>query len=180
MMMSPPSTSHLPAPKMSSPLLYQMTRPSPLGDVLLAATDAGLAGVWFVEGQMHMPDSSEWLTNEQHSLLLSTAEQLMGYFKGQRQTFDLPLATSWGTPFQRRVWQALTQIPFGKTTSYGQIALAIGNPKAVRAVGAAIGQNPHSIVVPCHRVLGANGALTGFAGGLQRKHYLLQHEASHT
>lgn len=129
---------------------------------------------------MYMPDSSAWLTNEQHPLLLSTAAQLMGYFNGQRQTFDLPLATNWGTPFQRRVWQALTQIPFGKTTSYGQIANAIGNPKAVRAVGAAIGQNPHSIVVPCHRVLGANGALTGFAGGLQRKHYLLQHEASHT
>jgi len=180
MMMSPPSSSHLLTPKMPLPLLYQMTTLSPLGEVLLAATDAGLAGVWFVEGQMHMPDSSQWLSTEQHPLLLSTTEQLTDYFKGQRQTFDLPLATSWGTPFQRRVWQALLEIPYGKTTSYGQIAYAVGNPKAVRAVGAAIGQNPHSIVVPCHRVLGANGALTGFAGGLERKHYLLQHEASHT
>ena len=165
---------------MPTPLLYQMQMPSPLGEVLLAATEAGLAGVWFVHGQAHMPDSSQWLTHDQHPILLSTAEQLTDYFKGQRKTFDLSLATSWGTPFQRRVWQALTKIPYGQTTSYGQIAQAMGNPKAVRAVGAAIGQNPHSIVVPCHRVLGANGALTGFAGGLHRKHYLLQHEASHT
>ena len=164
---------------MPQPLLYQMQMPSPLGEVLLAATNTGLAGAWFVHGQAHMPDNSQWLTNDQHPLLLLTAEQLMGYFNGQRKTFDLNLATRWGTPFQRRVWQALTHIPYGQTTSYGQIALAIGSPKAVRAVGAAIGQNPHSIVVPCHRVLGAKGALTGYAGGLQRKQHLLEHEASH-
>lgn len=179
MMISAPPHNHLPLHLMPSPLLYQMQMSSPLGGVLLAATDAGLAGVWFVHGQAHMPDSSPWLTHEQHAVLLSTADQLTAYFNGQRQAFDLPLATSWGTPFQRRVWQALTQIPYGQTTSYGHIAQAIGNPKAVRAVGAAIGQNPHSIVVPCHRVLGAHGALTGFAGGLHRKQFLLHHEASH-
>jgi methylated-DNA-[protein]-cysteine S-methyltransferase len=165
---------------MPTPLLYQMQMPSPLGEILLAANDTGLAGIWFVHDQAHMPNSSPWLTNDQHPILLSTAEQLKAYFKGQRKTFDLNLATCWGTPFQRRVWQALTQIPYGQTTTYGQIAQAMGNPKAVRAVGAAIGQNPHSIVVPCHRVLGAKGALTGFSGGLHRKQYLLQHEASHT
>lgn len=166
-------------PAMSSPLISQMHMTSPLGEVLLAATDVGLAGVWFAQGQVHMPDSSLWLSDDKHPVLLSTAEQLTAYFNGQRQRFDLPLATPWGTPFQRLVWQALKQIPYGQTTIYGQIAGAIGNPKAVRAVGAAIGQNPHSLVVPCHRVLGANGALTGFAGGLRRKQYLLDLEASH-
>ena len=165
---------------MPTPLLYQMQTPSPLGEILLAANDTGLAGIWFVHDQAHMPDNRPWLTNDQHPNLLSTAEQLKAYFNGQRKTFDLNLATCWGTPFQHRVWQALTQIPYGQTTSYGQIAQALGNPKAVRAVGAAIGQNPHSIVVPCHRVLGAKGALTGFSGGMHRKQYLLQHEATHT
>ena len=165
---------------MPKPLLYQTQVSSPLGELLLAASNTGLAGVWFVDGQVHMPDSSQWLTHDQHPVLLSAAKQIAGYFNGQRQSFDLHLAKSWGTPFQRQVWQALMQIPYGHTTSYGQIAQAIGNAKAVRAVGAAIGQNPHSIVVPCHRVLGANGALTGFAGGLHRKQHLLQLEASHT
>jgi methylated-DNA-[protein]-cysteine S-methyltransferase len=165
---------------MPLPTLYQTQIASPLGAVLLAAADTGLAGVWFVHDQAHLPDHSGWQTHHQHPMLLTTAEQLTAYFNGQRQAFDLNLATCWGTPFQRRVWQALMQIPYGKTTHYGLIARAIGNPKAVRAVGAAIGRNPHSIVVPCHRVLGAQGALTGYAGGLSRKHFLLQHESSHT
>ena len=101
------------------------------------------------------------------------------YFQGLRHTFELSIQPAWGTPFQRAVWQALQRIPFGQTRTYGDIARDIGNPNAVRAVGAAIGQNPHSIIVPCHRVLGANGALTGFAGGLDRKQYLLAHEATH-
>ena len=180
MMISPPSNSLLPEHPMPMPPVYQMQMPSPLGEILLAANRTGLAGVWFVDGQAHMPNSSPWLSNDQHPILLATAEQLTDYFNGQRHAFDLNLASLWGTPFQRQVWQALTQIPYGQTTSYGQIAQAIGNPKAVRAVGAAIGQNPHSIVVPCHRVLGVNGALTGFAGGLHRKQHLLQHEATHT
>ena len=147
--------------------------------MLLAATEQGLAGVWFVHGQEHMPDSSEWTTDDAHPTLAAAAQQLREYFSGQRQSFDLPLQPAWGTPFQRDVWQALQRIPFGRTSTYGDIARDIGNPKAVRAVGAAIGQNPHTIVVPCHRVVGANGSLTGFAGGLDRKQYLLSHEATH-
>ncbi len=112
-------------------------------------------------------------------MLQAAQLQLHAYFAGQCRTFDLALQTLWGTPFQRQVWQALTQIPYGQTTTYGQLAHDIGNPKAMRAVGAAIGQNPHSIVVPCHRVLGANGSLTGFAGGLDRKQQLLDHESLH-
>jgi methylated-DNA-[protein]-cysteine S-methyltransferase len=150
-----------------------------LGDVLLAATEQGLAGVWFVHRQEHMPDSSNWVTDEAHPTLLAAVQQLHEYFSGQRQSFDLPLQPAWGTPFQRAVWLALQRIPYGRTSTYGDIARDIGNPKAVRAVGAAIGQNPHTIIVPCHRVMGTNGALTGFAGGLERKQHLLAHEATH-
>lgn len=147
--------------------------------MLLAATEQGLAGVWFVHHQVHMPNSSEWQSDNAHPTLLAAAQQLTEYFQGTRRTFELPLHPVWGTPFQRAVWQTLQHIPYGHTRTYGDIAHRIGNPKAVRAVGAAIGQNPHSIVVPCHRVIGANGSLTGFAGGLDRKKYLLTYEASH-
>lgn len=159
--------------------LFKSCCTSPLGEVLLAAGEFGLAGVWFVHGQAHMPDSSEWQTDNSHTTLQAATHQLAEYFSGERCAFELPLHPAWGTPFQRTVWQALQHIPYGQTSTYGQIARHIGNPKAVRAVGAAIGQNPHSIVVPCHRVLGLNGSLTGFAGGLDRKQYLLAHEAAH-
>ncbi len=159
--------------------LYQTHMTSPLGDVLLAATEQGLAGVWFVHRQEHMPDSSRWQRHDAHPTLQTAAQQLADYFQGKRHTFALPLHPTRGTPFQRAVWQALQGIAYGQTSTYGDIARAIGKPKAVRAVGAAIGQNPHSIIVPCHRVLGANGSLTGFAGGLDRKKYLLTHEATH-
>lgn len=166
---------------MTRPTLYQSHTTSPLGDVLLAATEQGLAGVWFVHGQAHMPDTRHWITDtthHTHTTLQAAAQQLHEYFKGQRLRFELPLHPAWGTSFQRAVWHALQAIPYGNTQTYGDIARGIGYPKAVRAVGAAIGQNPHSIVVPCHRVVGANGALTGFAGGLDRKQYLLAHEAT--
>ena len=166
-------------PATPTPRIFQSYTTSPLGDVLLAATEQGLAGVWFVQGQLHMPDSSRWTTNETHPTLLAAAQQLHEYFLGQRQSFDLPLQPTWGTPFQRTVWQALQRIPYGRTSTYGNIARDIGNPKSVRAVGAAIGQNPHCIIVPCHRVVGANGSLTGFSGGLDRKQHLLLHEATH-
>jgi methylated-DNA-[protein]-cysteine S-methyltransferase len=117
--------------------------------------------------------------NDTHPTLQAVAQQLTDYFTGQRHTFDIALQPAWGTPFQRAVWQALQRIPYGHTRTYGDIARDIGNPKAVRAVGAAIGQNPHSIIVPCHRVVGANGSLTGFAGGLARKKHLLALEATH-
>jgi len=157
----------------------QMHTTSPLGDVLLAATEQGLVGVWFVFGQAHMPDTRRWVADNAHPVLQNAAEQLHEYFQGKRLLFDLPLHTTGGTPFQRSVWQALQAISYGKTQTYGDVARKIGNAQAVRAVGAAIGQNPHSIIVPCHRVVGANGSLTGFAGGLDRKQYLLTHEATY-
>ena len=160
-------------------LIYQSHTTSPLGDVLLAATPQGLAGVWFVHRQEHLPDSRQWVTDNAHPTLMAASTQLHEYFDGQRQTFEIQLQPAWGTPFQRAVWQSLQRIPYGHTSTYGDIARDIANPKAVRAVGAAIGQNPHSIIVPCHRVLGTNGSLTGFAGGLDRKKYLLALEAAH-
>ena len=159
--------------------VFQCHSTSPLGDVLLAATEHGLAGVWFVEGQQHMPDTNGWRTDNTHPALKTATQQLAEYFNGQRQTFDLTLYPTWGTPFQRAVWQALQYIPYGRTSTYSDIARHIGKPKAVRAVGAAIGQNPHTILVPCHRVVGTNGSLTGFAGGLERKTFLLTLEATH-
>lgn len=162
------------------PPIFQSRTPSPLGDVLLATIDQSLIGVWFVQGQAHMPDTQHWIDHDAHPTLQAAAHQLHEYFNGQRQTFDVPLQAAWGTAFQRAVWQGLQRIPYGRTVSYGQLARDMKNPQAVRAVGAAIGQNPHSILVPCHRVLGANGALTGFAGGLERKKYLLAHETRHT
>ena len=161
------------------PLIHQSHTTSPLGDVLLAATEQGLAGVWFVHRQEHLPDSRAWVTDNTNPTLVAAATQLREYFDGQRQTFEIQLQPAWGTPFQRAVWQALQRIPYGHTSTYGDIARGIDNPKALRAVGAAIGQNPHSIIVPCHRVLGANGSLTGFAGGLDRKKHLLALEATH-
>ncbi len=163
---------------MPVPHLSSLRIPSPLGEVLLAASDDGLAGVWFVHQQAHMPDSSHWQLAPLHPVLNATAQQLNAYFAGTRHTFELVVAPAWGTPFQHSVWQALQRIPYGQTRTYGEIARAIGNPQAMRAVGAAIGQNPHTIVVPCHRVVGAKGALTGFAGGLDRKQFLLAHEAA--
>jgi methylated-DNA-[protein]-cysteine S-methyltransferase len=148
---------------------------SPLGPMTLAATACGLAGVWF-DGQKHMPDSSAWPQDPRHPLLLQAQQQLQEYFAGQRQHFTLPLDIQGGTPFQQSVWRALLEIPASTTLAYGALAQRIGKPAAVRAVAAAVGRNPISIVIPCHRVLGANGALTGYAGGLERKVALLQGE----
>jgi methylated-DNA-[protein]-cysteine S-methyltransferase len=150
---------------------------SPLGTMLLAATDRGLAGLWFV-GQRHGPDSSGWREDPRHPLLLQAAAQLAEYFAGRRTAFGLPLDLQAGTPFQQSVWQALQAIPPGGTTSYAELGRRVGKPLAARAVGAAVGRNPVSIVVPCHRVLGTGGALTGYAGGLERKTALLRLEGA--
>ena len=150
-----------------------------LGPMTLAATPAGLAGVWF-EGQRHLPQAltfpASWPVSAQHPVLLKTALQLNEYFAGQRQVFDLPLDLSGGTIFQQSVWRAMLSIEAGQTSSYGSISKTINNAAAVRAVGAAVGRNPISVIVPCHRVLGANGQLTGYAGGLDRKTALLKLE----
>ena len=148
---------------------------SPLGPMIVAATDSGLAGVWF-EGQRHLPDSSGWPHAPGHPVLATAVQQLSDYFAGRRTRFDLPLDLQGGTAFQQSVWQALLAIPSGATTSYGDLSQRVGRPTAVRAVAAAIGRNPVSIVVPCHRVLGRDGSLTGYAGGLERKSALLDLE----
>jgi methylated-DNA-[protein]-cysteine S-methyltransferase len=153
---------------------------SALGGITLAATGAGLAGVWF-DGQRHAPDMHDthgWQRDDDHPVLRAAASQLTEYFAGRRQRFELPLDLSHGTAFQQSVWRALLALPAGQTTSYGALAIDIGKPKAVRAVGAAVGRNPISVIVPCHRALGADGSLTGYAGGLDRKKALLELEGA--
>jgi methylated-DNA-[protein]-cysteine S-methyltransferase len=157
----------------------QSTVSTPLGDMRLAASAVGLAGAWFISGQRHLPPDehiASWLPSPDHPVLLAASEQLSAYFRSERQAFDLPLDLSSGTPFQQAVWHALLGIASGHTLSYGGVAHGIHRPAAVRAVGAAIGRNPLSIIVPCHRVIGASGALTGYAGGLDRKAALLRLE----
>ena len=159
--------------------IVQTTFQSPLGKMIIAATDKGLAGLWF-EGQRHLPPELagpvQWPSDPEHPVLQQVMTQLTEYFTGQRTQFDVPLDLAYGTAFQQSVWQALLKIPQGGTASYGEVSQRIGKPAAVRAVGAAVGRNPVSIIVPCHRVMGANGALTGYAGGLERKTALLKLE----
>jgi methylated-DNA-[protein]-cysteine S-methyltransferase len=149
---------------------------SPLGKLLLAASERGLAGVYFEEHK-HFKGMAGWLRDDQYPVLQQTQQQLAAYFAGDRREFDLPLDMSQGTVFQQSVWRALRTLAFGSTASYLSIAQSIGNPGAVRAVGAANGRNPISIVVPCHRVIASSGALTGYAGGLSNKTALLALEA---
>ena len=144
---------------------------SPLGPLLLARTAEGLAGVWF-EDQKHHPGRLDAPQVDDDALLVRTAAQLQAYFDGASESFDLPLDLQ-GSAFQRAVWAALLAIEPGATRSYADIARAIGAPRAVRAVGSAVGRNPVSVIVPCHRVVGSGGALTGYAGGLDRKRALL-------
>ena len=150
---------------------------SPLGHLLLAATPQGLSGAWFIEGQRGLPDWSSWgAPTHGHPLLGQAAREMDEYFAGRRQRFDVPLDLSGGTPFQQSVWHALLGIDAGDSQSYGQVAARIGQPAAVRAVGTAVGANPVSVIVPCHRVLGSTGTLAGYGGGLGRKVALLRRE----
>ena len=146
---------------------------SPVGTLTLVATDGVLSGL-FMTDQRHRPPV-EVFGVEDASPFPAVIEQLAEYFAGERSDFDLPLAAP-GSPFQHRVWAALRQIPYGETSTYGQIAEVIGRPGAARAVGLANGANPIGIVVPCHRVVGADGSLTGYGGGLERKQFLLDLE----
>jgi methylated-DNA-[protein]-cysteine S-methyltransferase len=150
---------------------------SPLGRMFLAATADKLVGVWF-EAQAHLPDLRGFRHTTTHPVLQNAADQLAQYFAGQRQGFELPLELGTGTAFQQNVWQALLSIPRGQTCSYKDLSMQVGKPAAMRAVGGAVGRNPLSVIVPCHRVLGAHGALTGYAGGLARKTALLQLEGA--
>ena len=147
---------------------------SPLGRLLLARSDRGLVGAWF-EGQKHHPPELDAPMHAADPMLLSVMRQLDAYFGGAAFDFDVPLDAV-ATPFQRDVWRALGAIPRGATTSYAEVARRIGRPAAVRAVGSAIGRNPLSIIVPCHRVIGSDGTLTGYAGGVARKMALLELE----
>ena len=143
----------------------------------LAAHDRALVWLGF-DGQKHAPDTDAWPLATGHPVLNLACEQLQQYFAAERSVFDVPVDLSGGTAFQQSVWHALLDIPFGATTSYGRIGQALGKPAAVRAVGGAVGRNPISIIVPCHRVVGSNGALTGYAGGVDRKIALLQLESA--
>jgi methylated-DNA-[protein]-cysteine S-methyltransferase len=149
---------------------------SPLGALLLVAGEHGLRGIYFDEHRHFKGKGADWRYDPDHAALSATCAQLDEFFAGTRTSFDVPLDLH-GTPFQQAVWQELLAIPFGKTVSYGQHAQRVGKPQAARAVGAAIGRNPISIIVPCHRVVGSNGSHTGYAGGLERKRDLLAFEA---
>jgi methylated-DNA-[protein]-cysteine S-methyltransferase len=149
---------------------------SPLGTLLLTAEKGQLTGVHF-PGQKHdRPLQPDWERADDEPALAQARMQLAEYFAGRRTSFDLPLAPS-GTPFQQAVWRALLAVPFGATSTYGAIAQAVGKPSAVRAVGSAVGANPIGIVVPCHRIVGRDGSLTGYAAGLERKAKLLALES---
>ena len=158
------------------PIPVRSTLHSPWGLMTLAANDHALVWVGF-DGQKHAVDTLAWRLDPSHPLLRQTAEQLQQYFAGERREFDIALDLACGTPFQQRVWKRLLDIGHGQTCSYGAVSLALGQASAVRAVGGAVGRNPISIIVPCHRVMGANGSLTGYAGGLERKIALLELES---
>jgi methylated-DNA-[protein]-cysteine S-methyltransferase len=153
--------------------------PSPIGELLLTADAAGLTAVAFAPPGHARPagDDARGAAGPAADVLALTGAQLDAYFAGERADFALPLAAR-GTPFQERVWAALREIPFGETVSYAELARRVGAPAAVRAVGGANARNPLAVVVPCHRVVGADGSLTGFGGGLDRKRWLLRHEAA--
>lgn len=156
-------------------MISYIEHPSPVGTLLIAATDIGICGIYFEEHR-HFKGKDGWTRALPQSPaskhLTETARQLDEYFAGKRTEFDVALDLT-GTVFQRTVWDELSRIPFGKSVSYAQHAQKLGNPKALRAVGSAIGKNPISIIVPCHRVIGSSGAITGYAGGLERKQFLL-------
>ena len=161
-------------PAGAAPWTYDVL-PTPIGRLIVASNGRAIAGVWMANAA---PDDDEWQDRRgiDHVLVAARAE-LVAYFQGKLETFTVPLAPN-GTEFQRRVWTALTRIPYGTTISYAELARRVENEAAVRAVGAANGRNPIPIIVPCHRVIGSDGSLTGFGGGLDRKRWLLHHEKS--
>jgi methylated-DNA-[protein]-cysteine S-methyltransferase len=185
--MSAPSTPDTSSPDTSSPGPHtpEASGPpgarrytcldSPVGELLLVADDTGLCSVSMLPWD-EAPDTAGMSRDDDGPVLAEARRQLTEYFTGTRTDFDLPLSMH-GSEFQRRVWRALTEIPYGETWSYGQLAEHLGDPKLTRAVGAANGRNPVAVVVPCHRVIGADGKLVGYAGGLDRKKTLLAHEA---
>jgi len=149
---------------------------SPQGTMLITATPKGLAGVYF-KGQKHFPERRDWQRDTRHPVLRQAKRELAQYFAGKRTRFSVALDPQ-GTGFQRSVWKQIAKVGFGKTLSYGELARRAGHPGSARAAGAATGRNPIGIIVPCHRIMGADGSLTGYAGGLARKRALLALEIS--
>ena len=152
------------------------TYESPHGRMLLVATEGGISGIYFNRQKYFPTKQREWRRDPNHVPLKQAKRELAEYFAGKRQHFDVALDPE-GTPFQRSVWKAISRVGFGKTITYGTLAAKAGRPGSARAAGAATGRNPIGIIVPCHRILGANGSLTGYAGGLARKRALLQLES---
>ncbi|HTI86659.1 MAG TPA: methylated-DNA--[protein]-cysteine S-methyltransferase [Alphaproteobacteria bacterium] len=157
--------------------IFTKTVPSPVGKLTLAASDRGLAAILWEHDKPRRVPLDIVARDDRHTILIEAERQLTDYFAGKRTTFSVPLDFT-GTEFQKAVWHALLGIPFGQTYTYGGIARALGKPDSSRAVGAAIGRNPISIIVPCHRVIGSTGKLTGFAGGLETKAFLLDLEGA--
>ena len=151
---------------------YYATIKSPVGELMLVADDTALTGVYFA-GRDHVPAAGKgWTRDAQHPVLRETAQQLQEYLSGKRTNFQIPLRLA-GTEFQEKIWQQIARIPYGETISYAELAKRAGAPQAIRAAGTTTGRNPVSIIVPCHRVVGKNGGLGGFGGGLERKRFLL-------
>lgn len=158
---------------MKSRILYT-SLDSPVGALVLTSNGEAITGLFMEKYQGEPFSIGDWTRDD--GLFHEAADQLRAYFAGELTEFDLPIATG-GAPFQQRVWAELRKIPYGSTISYGELARRIGNPKASRAVGSANGDNPISIIIPCHRVIGSNGKLTGYGGGIERKKFLLEFEA---
>jgi len=156
-------------------LVYDEFR-SPQGSMVIAATGKGVAGVYF-KGQKHFPETRDWRRDPRHPALRQAKRELQEYFARRRRRFTVPVDPA-GTPFQRAVWKAIAKVRFGGTLTYGELARRAGHPGSARAAGAATGRNPLGILVPCHRIVGADGSLTGYAGGLARKRALLALERS--
>jgi len=153
-------------------MTYYTYSEGPLGRMLFTADEQAVTGMYFIGQKYEAVPRSDWIEEDHIPVFTALRGQLAEYFKGERETFDVPLAAR-GTPFQQRVWQALLGIDCGQTMTYGGLAESIGMGSSVRAVGAAVGRNPISVIIPCHRVIGADGSLTGYAGGLERKRALL-------
>lgn len=153
-------------------MYFYDTFKGPQGEMLLLATEGGLAGLYF-KGQKYFPKrDGAWQRSPNHTLLKQAKRELAEYFAGKRRRFSVALDPD-GTPFQRSVWKAISKVAFGETTTYSELARRAGHAGSARAAGAATGRNPLSVIVPCHRIMGADGSLTGYAGGLQRKRALL-------
>jgi len=149
---------------------------SPVGSLMLLADDSVLMGLYFAETAPPQLPRQDWTENAQHPVLQRAAKQLKEYFKKKRTSFSLPLAFK-GTNFQRNIWREIARIPYGKTISYSELAERAGAPRAVRAAGTSTGRNPLAIIIPCHRVVGKDGSMCGFGGGLERKQFLLELES---